>query len=127
MNLESFFETSTPQDLGQFLTQSKKELKAKVQSKIRQRRSQMLVHSYIYYVLDDNIVSDDKWQQWANELRDLQNEYPEYCKINFFDREFSDWNGDTGAMLPLKNSYVINKANYIYNLVKNGENEQSQS
>lgn len=121
MNLESFFETSTPQDLGQFLTQSKQELKAKVQSKIRQRRSQMLVHSYIYYVLDDNIVSDDKWQQWANELRDLQNEYPEYCKINFFDREFSDWNGDTGAMLPLKNTYVINKANYIYNLVKNEE------
>lgn len=123
MNLESFFETSTPQDLGQFLTQSKQELKAKVQSKIRQRRSQMLVHSYIYYVLDDNIVSDDKWQQWANELRDLQNEYPEYCKINFFDREFSDWNGDTGAMLPLKNTYVINKANYIYNLVKNEENK----
>ena len=124
MNLESFFETSTPQDLGQFLTQSKQELKAKVQSKIRQRRSQMLVHSYIYYVLDDNIVSDDKWQQWANELRDLQNQYPEYCKIKFFDREFSDWNGDTGAMLPLKDPYVIHKSNYIYNLVKN---EQSQS
>ena len=120
-SLDNFFETSTVQDLGSFLTQSKEELKTKIQSKIRQRRSQMLVHSYIYYVLDDNIVSDDKWQQWANELRDLQNEYPEYCKINFFDREFSDWNGDTGAMLPLKNTYVINKANYIYNLVKNEE------
>jgi hypothetical protein len=123
MNLESFFETSTPQDLGQFLTQSKQELKAKVQSKIRQRRSQMLVHSYIYYVLDDNIVSDDKWQQWANELRDIQKEYPEYCKINFFDREFSTWNGDSGAFLPLKDPYVIRKANYIYNLVKNEENK----
>jgi hypothetical protein len=119
MNLESFFETSTSQDLGQFLTKSKEELKIKIQSKIRQRRSQMLVHSYIYYVLDDNIVSDDKWQQWANELCDLQKEYPEYCNIKFFDKEFSDWNGDTGAMLPLRNPYVINKANYIYNLVKN--------
>lgn len=121
-SLDNFFETSTVQDLGSFLTQSKEELKTKIQSKIRQRRSQMLVHSYIYYVLDDNIVSDDKWQQWANELRDLQNQYPEYCKIKFFDREFSDWNGDTGAMLPFKNEYVIHKSNYIYNLVKNETN-----
>lgn len=122
-SLDQFFEASTLQDLGSFLTKSKEELKFQVQSKIRQRRSQMLVHSYIYYVLDDNIVSDDDWQRWANELRDLQNQYPEYCKINFFDKEFSDWNGDTGAMLPLRNSYVVNKSLYIYNLVKNEKSE----
>lgn len=119
MNLESFFETSTVKDLGKFLTDSQDELKQKVQSKIRQRRSQMLVHSYIYYVLDDNMISDDKWQQWANELRDLQKQYPEYCKIGFFDREFATWNGDTGAMLPLKDPYVVRKSTQIYNYWKN--------
>lgn len=89
-----------------------------IKSKIRQRRSQMLVHSYIYYHLDDNIVSDDTWQKWANELRDLQEQYPKYCKLGFFDREFSNWNGDTGAMLPLKDPYVINKSLQVYNEYK---------
>ena len=115
MSLESFFESSTDRDLGKFLTGAKKALKEQVQSKIRQRRSQMLVHSRIYYGLDENIVSDDKWQQWANELRDLQNQYPEYCKIGFFDKEFSDWNGDTGAMLPLKDPYVVRKTQQVIN------------
>lgn len=94
-----------------------------VKSKIRQRRSQMLVHSYIYYVLDDNMVSDDKWQQWANELRDLQKMYPNCCKIEFYDKAFADWNGDTGAMLPLRDPYVIQKATYIYDYWRK-ENEQ---
>ena len=115
MSLESFFEASTDRDLGKFLTGAKSALKEQVQSKIRQRRSQMLVHSRIYYVLDENIVSDDTWQKWANELRDLQKQYPEYCKIGFFDKEFSDWNGDTGAMLPLKDPYVVNKTQQVIN------------
>ena len=84
-----------------------------IKSKIRQRRSQMLVHSRIYYVLDDNIVSDDKWQKWANELRDLQEEYPQYVKIDFFDREFATWNGDSGAFLPLHDPYVVRKTQQV--------------
>lgn len=115
MNLENFFESSTDRDLGQFLTGAKTALKSQIQSKIRQRRSQMLVHSRIYYVLDENIVSDDTWQKWANELRDLQNQYPEYCKIDFYDREFATWNGDTGAMLPLNDPYVVNKTQQVIN------------
>ena len=84
-----------------------------IKSKIRQRRSQMLVHSRIYYVLDENIVSDDTWQRWANELRDLQEEYPQHIKIDFFDREFATWNGDSGAFLPLNDSYVVNKTQQV--------------
>lgn len=85
-----------------------------IKSKIRQRRSQMLVHSYIYYELNDNMVSDEQWQKWAEELRFLQETYPQHKKINFFDREFSDWTGDTGAFLPLNNEYVINKSLQVY-------------
>ena len=121
--LDNFFETSTTQDLGNFLTQSTEEQKIQIQSKIRQRRSQMLVHSYIYYVLNDNMVSDDKWQQWANELCEIQNKYPQYCTINFFDKHFKDWTGDTGAMLPLKDPYVVHKSMQIYNSWKNSNDE----
>ena len=100
MNLESFFDKSVPTPDG-------------IKSRIRQRRSQMLVHSRIYYILDENIVSDDTWQKWANELRDLQEQYPKYCKIGFFDREFATWNGDSGAFLPLHDPYVVSKTQQV--------------
>ena len=69
--------------------------------KIKQRRSQMLIHSYLYYHLDTSIISDDQWQQWANELHDLQKLYPD--PIGFYDNVFQDWDGSTGMHLPIDN------------------------
>jgi NAD-dependent DNA ligase adenylation domain len=107
MSLDAFFEPS----------------ESDIKSKIRQRRQQMLVHSRVYYVMDDNLVDDHKWQQWADELRDLQEKYPQYTNIGFYDKEFSDWNGDTGAFLPLDDEWVIKKTDYIYKLVKKDESK----
>lgn len=87
--------------------------KDEIKSKIRQRRSQMLVHSRLYYEMDTNIVDDDTWQRWANELRDIQRQHPDCCRIDFFDRDFANWNGDTGMHLPLKNDYVVNKTQQV--------------
>ena len=73
----------------------------------------MLVHSYLYYRLDDPIIDDNKWQRWANELAELQNNNPDDCNIDFYDKEFENWNGDTGYHLPLKDPKVIKKAMQI--------------
>ena len=67
-----------------------------IKEKIKQRRTQMLVHSCIYYEMNDNIVSDAVWQKWADELRDLQKEHPLLCKIEHFDEAFARWDGSTG-------------------------------
>ena len=95
-------------------------VKQTIKEKIRQRRSQMLVHSYIYYEKDDNIVSDFKWQEWADELRDLQNNHPDECNIGFYDKEFEGWTGAGGSHLPLRNPEVMDKAEKIilYNQAK---------
>lgn len=64
---------------------------------------QMIVHSYLYYVMDTHIVDDDTWQRWANELVLLQSRWQELAmtkKINFYDDVFADWNGSTGMHLP---------------------------
>lgn len=74
--------------------------------KIRQRRIQMLVHSYLYYVLDENVVDDHKWQQWADELTELQKQKK---VIGFYDEAFSDWTGATGTHLPF-DSWVVQRA-----------------
>lgn len=80
----------------------------KLSEKIKQRRTQMLVHSYLYYELDQPQVSDDKWQQWADELVDLQKRK---MKIDFYDDAFSDWTGATGMGLPADN-WVREKAEF---------------
>ena len=77
--------------------------------KIRQRRHQMLVHSYLYYVMDDSVITDDKWQQWADELTTLQAVTKE---IGFYDEEFADWNGSTGMHLP-RDEWIINRAKWL--------------
>jgi len=80
---------------------------------IRQRRAQMLIHSCIYYELDDNIVSDHRWQRWADELEQLQREYPDCCAIEFFDAEFANWTGATGNHLPHRHPWVFEKSRKI--------------
>lgn len=78
-----------------------------IQEQIKQRRSQMLVHSYLYYVLDSPIISDDTWQRWADELTSLQHDNPD--NIGFYDEVFSDWDGSTGMHLP-KDPWIVIQA-----------------
>ena len=77
--------------------------------KIRQRRHQMLVHSYLYYELDTPVITDEKWQQWADELTELQTELKE---IDFYDEVFADWNGSTGMHLP-HDDWIVRRAKWL--------------
>lgn len=99
--------------LEQFFAETNED---EIKTKIRQRRAQMLIHSCIYYELNDNIVSDHRWQSWADELEVLQRDNPNCCNIDFFDREFLNWDGATGNHLPHRHPWVLNKANYIIEL-----------
>lgn len=75
--------------------------------RIRQRRQQIAVHSYLYYQLDSPIVSDDTWQRWSNELVTLQRDFT--GRVLFYDRAFFDWDGSTGMHLP-KDAWIAEKA-----------------
>ena len=88
----------------------------KIAEKIQQRRLQMLVHSYIYYRMDDNIVTDHKWSAWATELADLQNKYPDIEKQVPFRKGFEDWDGSSGAFLPLNEPWIKTKARKLLGL-----------
>lgn len=77
-----------------------------VAEKIKQRRRQMLVHSYLYYEKDTNIVSDAQWIKWAKELEQLQTRYPDVAKEVEFAEQFSDWDGSSGAHLVYDNQII---------------------
>lgn len=106
MSLANFFEEEGPKPLQTH------------EEKIKQRRSQMLIHSYLYYAMDSAIVDDAVWQKWANELVILQKRTK---KIDFYDEEFSDWDASTGFHLS-KDDWVVSKATYILQAInKNRE------
>jgi hypothetical protein len=72
---------------------------------IHRYRRKLIVHSIIYYELNDNLVNDDTWSRWARELKVVQEFHPELSRtLGFFDEEFEGWEGVTGfalARLPL--------------------------
>ena len=74
---------------------------------IRRRRGQMLVHSYIYYKRDENLITDFDFDKWAFELAELQNKYPELAKECPYADAFEDWDGSTGAFLPYELPNIV--------------------
>ena len=87
----------------------------KIAEKIQQRRLQLLIHSCIYYELNQNVISDKKWDEWARELVRLQHDYPDISKQVMWYNAFKDWDASTGAFLPLKDEWVVKKAKILLN------------
>lgn len=84
-----------------------------ITEKISQRRSQVLVHSCLYYYLDTNIIEDHQYDAWAREVKELVKKYPEEAKKARFANEFSEWDEDdclSGYRLPIKGEWVMKKA-----------------
>lgn len=67
---------------------------------IRRRRRQMLIHSFLYYRMNTNLISDQQFDAWAKELADLQKEHPKISRHLEFYSLFKDWDGSTGYHLP---------------------------
>lgn len=89
--------------------------KQTIAEKIQQRILQMVVHSAIYYDLDDNIVSDATWAKWAKELVSLQDQYPDIAAKIIYADEFKGFDGSTGFSLP-RDQKVMAKAKYLLSI-----------
>jgi hypothetical protein len=92
------------------MNQTSREYYSEIKSLIIQRRNQMLVHSCIYYHMADSLITDDKWQQWADELTELQAIHG--VEWGYYDEAFKDWDGSTGCHLPTDDA-VRCKANNL--------------
>lgn len=91
---------------------------------IQQRRYQILIHSCIYYKLNQNIISDRQWDMWAKELKALQEQYPNVSQKVTLYEYFKDWDASTGAFLPLSLDWVMRKAQ---SFVSNKQTVKTQS
>ena len=83
---------------------------------IARRRRQLLVHSIIYYQMNDNLITDDQWAKWALELEELQRDYPEIAKQCPRAKDFEDFDHSTGYNLPLNDPYAIATARRLLDI-----------
>lgn len=68
---------------------------------IKRRRRQVWVHSIIYYKMDTNLIDDSTWSKWAEELEELQRQYPDISDSAEFADVFKGFEHSTGSTLPL--------------------------
>lgn len=87
--------------------------KDEIISLIRRRRRQILVHSCLYYKLAANIISDETFDKWCAELRDLHAKYPQYMNCGVYDEAFKKWGGFSGFDLPTYESDIVRKAQQL--------------
>ena len=79
---------------------------------IKRRRLQVLVHSCIYYELDNSIIDDAQFDKWCYELVDLMKDNPD-AYSDRFDQYFEKFTGETGFDLPTRDPWVYSKAQYL--------------
>lgn len=84
-----------------------------IRARIDRRRRQILVHSYIYYELDENVVDDETWSRWALELEQLQRDYPEESAAAVYFEDFKDFDHSTGAGLNYFKNEIIGAAQMV--------------
>ena len=71
-----------------------------------------MIHSIIYYEMDNNIISDAEWSKRAMELVELQREHPSVSTV--FDEAFKDFDGSTGFhLLRYGDDRARGKAKYL--------------
>lgn len=71
-----------------------------IQEKINRLQRIIIVHSFLYYELDFNIVSDKEYDDMCKKLVKYKNDYPELWTLSEYHKQFGDeYNGCTGYTL----------------------------
>lgn len=89
---------------------------------INRRERQILVHSYIYYKLDRNIIDDATWSLWAEQLEWCFKYQKELAAESDFYDIFVNFDHSTGANIDYTHpdlDWVHSKAIFLLTLENN--------
>jgi hypothetical protein len=84
-------------------------------------KRQMMITCYLYYFKDRQIITDDDWQERANELAKLI--YDTGYESGLWDDQFEGWTGDTGFHLKY-DDWTIDKALQLVRIVDQKEHDK---
>lgn len=78
-------------------------------SYMNRRERQILVHSYLYYELDESIIGDHDFDIWSKQLADLIIERPDIFEKTAYYEDFIGFDGSTGHDLPYTRPEIMSK------------------
>lgn len=88
--------------------------RSKVKELINRYRRQILLFSFIYYRMNDSIISDAEYDRRAKKLMELQRQYPDIAEECVFAEAFRDFSETTsGFNLPLHDPWVISRGTWL--------------
>lgn len=85
----------------------------RIKDLIARRRRQLLVHSIVYYRMDESLITDAQWSRWALELEELTKKYPNIAKAAPLANEFRDFDHSTGYNLPIETPWAVARACWL--------------
>lgn len=88
---------------------------------INRRQRQILVHSIIYYKMSENIIDDHQWSEWAEELEQLQKDYPDIALTQKYGEAFKGFDHSTGMNLPLYDEDAVRVARRLLRIMNKEE------
>lgn len=80
---------------------------------INRRENQLLLHCALYYEFGKNIISDDLYDKWSFELKDLIDNYPKEFSLSNNKDNFNNFDPSSGYYLNYTN--YIDRAANVYN------------
>lgn len=89
---------------------------------MNRRQRQLLVHSFLYYQLNTNLITDYYFDRWSNELVSLMQSNPELAKQTVYYNGFKDFDGSSGYDLPYSLPEIQQVGYRILNYKKNRGN-----
>lgn len=88
---------------------------------MQRRQRQILVHSYIYYEANSNIISDMTFTKWSQELYELQRDYPDIAKETEYYEAYQGFDGASGFDLPYRMPHIVSRATHLMEYAKSKE------
>lgn len=79
---------------------------SQIKELIKRKRRQLMLHSFGYYRLNENIIDDHTFDKWCMELVELQKQYPELAAQVEYHDGFVDFDGSSGYNLPMGEPWI---------------------
>lgn len=100
------------------------------QDKIDYAARYVILHSIIYYELNESVISDKKFDKKASHLVRLMEKYPEETENSEYYRTIYDFDGSTGFLLysrlkKKQKRYLMKLAKHIIRLYKSDQKGES--
>jgi NAD-dependent DNA ligase adenylation domain len=85
---------------------------------VNRRQRQILVHSFLYYQLNTNILPDHTYDLWCKELAAYMQQHPEIAVKSVYYEAFKNFDGSSGYDLPYGNPEIQNVGYRLLKLEK---------